>query len=91
MKDKSVWKQWFEESIIVQSVVTLMLLGTICFLYIYGTVNGMDIKIPGELLTFTGIVMGYWFKSKDQVQQYRRDRDVFERARAGHVAEHQDC
>lgn len=48
----------FRESVIVQAIVTLGLIGTLCYMWI------SEVDVPGELYTITGIVMGFWFKSK---------------------------
>jgi hypothetical protein len=47
-----------EESVITQSVVTLVLIGTVCTLWILQRV------VPTELIQLTFAVVGFWFGSK---------------------------
>lgn len=55
----------FRESIVVQSLATAMLLGTVCAMYLVPLFrNGSSGEIPPLLAALTGTVMGYWFKSK---------------------------
>lgn len=49
----------FQRSLVIQGAVTLVLIGTISRLYMLGQ------AVPDGLLTLAGVVLGYWFKSKD--------------------------
>lgn len=50
----------FERSVIVQGLITLGLVGTVCYM----TVAGLE--IPNELYTSLALVLGYYFGSKAQ-------------------------
>lgn len=57
----------FEQSVIVQAVVTAALIITVCVMYI------MQTPIPSELLNLVLVVLGFWFGSKvGYVQGNRR-------------------
>ena len=62
----------FRESVIVQAFVTLLFSVTLCYLWI------REMSVPGELYALTGIVYGYWFKSK-AVYSERKNLDSIER------------
>lgn len=49
-----------KSSVIIQGTVTLMLIGTTCYLYIMGQ------PVPPELLGFDGLVLGFFFGAKVQ-------------------------
>lgn len=53
------WKL-FAESVIVQAVVTLLLIATICYMFIVGK------EVPDSLVQITMLVVGFWFGSKAQ-------------------------
>lgn len=53
------WKL-LEESILIQSVVTLLIVITTCLMYL------LYRQIPFELLNITLLILGYWFGSKTQ-------------------------
>lgn len=57
-EEKKSLKDLFVESTVVQGLVTLTLVITVC----YQAVSGQDISevVAGSL----GIVMGFWFRSK---------------------------
>ncbi len=57
-EEKKSLKQMFVESTVVQGLVTLVLVSTVC----YQAIIGQDISevVAGSL----GIVMGFWFRSK---------------------------
>ena len=69
---KSMRDRFFDllkESIIVQSVLTVMLSATMCTMYLVQMLRDVpadEIEIPGALLTLTGAIIGYWFKAKEQ-------------------------
>ena len=48
----------FKSSVIVQSLVTLLLVATICYLYI------TQAEVPDGLYQLSGIVVGFWLGSK---------------------------
>jgi hypothetical protein len=54
---KKFW-ELFEQSIITQAVVTLILIATVSTLYIMGK------PVPEDLLQITFTVVGFWFGSK---------------------------
>ena len=55
----------FKESVIIQAVVALVLLTTIC--YMYATKQ----EVPGELINFFAVVLGFYFGSKTQASIMR--------------------
>jgi hypothetical protein len=56
------------ESVIVQSLVTLLLVGTLCYMFVTGTL------IPELLTQITLLVIGFWFGSKSQQAMTRNKR-----------------
>lgn len=65
MKDRML--DLLEKSILVQSTVTLLMLSTVCTLYLVPVFRGGEPgTVPESLLVITGTVMGYWFKTKDR-------------------------
>jgi hypothetical protein len=48
----------FQQSVIVQSLVTLILVGTLCYMFATGA------AIPDLLAQVTLLVIGFWFGSK---------------------------
>jgi len=56
---KGFW-ELFKSSVIVQAIIALMLLGTICYMYATGQ------SVPENLITFFGVVLGFYFGSKVQ-------------------------
>jgi hypothetical protein len=55
----------FEESIIVQSLITLILVSAISYLFV------TERNVPDALLQLTLIVTGYWFGAKQSFAQVR--------------------
>ena len=55
---KKFW-QLLQESIIVQSLVTLSLVGVTVYLF---AVKG---EVPQELLALTSVTLGFWFRAKN--------------------------
>lgn len=53
--------QLLQESVIVQSTVTLALVITICVMFVSGR------AVPDLLAQITLLVIGYWFGSKTQL------------------------
>ena len=49
-----------KSSVVVQGVVTLAFVGTLCYLYATGQ------EIPSTLIQFSGVVVGYFFGAKQQ-------------------------
>jgi hypothetical protein len=49
------------ESVIVQGLITLTFVLTVCYLWVVGR------TIPGELLSVLGLVLGYYFGAKSQL------------------------
>ena len=52
----------FEDSIITQSLLTILFGGALVYMYIAGK------EIPDAFLTLTAGIIGYWFKSKNDLQ-----------------------
>jgi len=48
----------FERSVILQSVITLILISAVTYLYI----SQQD--VPDQLAQFTSLILGFWFGSK---------------------------
>lgn len=48
----------FERSVILQSIITLVLVGAVVYLFLAGR------EVPTELAQFTSLVIGFWFGSK---------------------------
>ena len=55
---KKFW-QLLQESIIVQSLVTLSLVGVTVYLF---AAKG---EVPQELLALTSVTLGFWFRAKN--------------------------
>lgn len=49
-----------ERSVIVQGIVTTLVIGTMCYLFVIGR------PIPEVLVTFASLILGYWFGTKSQ-------------------------
>lgn len=49
-----------QQSVIVQSIITLVLIGTVAYLYVTGQ------EVPRDLMGLTVVVLGFWFGSKSQ-------------------------
>jgi len=61
MLQKDSWKPFWElfrESIIVQSLVTLVMITTICVMFM------MERPIPKEMWGAAMLILGFWFGSK---------------------------
>ena len=58
--------QLLEESVIIQGIVTVALIGAMIYLW----VSGQD--VPSELYAFGGLVLGYYFGSKVQLKLNQR-------------------
>jgi len=58
-----------QESVIVQGSVTLILVGTICYLAIAGR------EIPEYLVAASGLALGYFFGSKTQQRIERAGKE----------------
>jgi len=54
------FRELFKQSVIVQAIITLFLLMTICYMYATGQ------AVPENLITFFGVVLGFYFGSKVQ-------------------------
>jgi hypothetical protein len=69
----SVLELW-RESVIVQSIITLLSIVTLCLWFLIPLFRGdaLDgISVPGELMLVIGTILGYWFKSKSEYQARR--------------------
>jgi hypothetical protein len=53
-------------SALVQSIMGLMVLGTVCYMYL----QGMD--VPEMLAGFVGLILGFYFGSKSVTEAVRR-------------------
>lgn len=59
--------QMFRESIIVQSLLTLLVVGTACAMFLAPIfLPETTIQVPESLYVIVGTVLGYWFKTKDR-------------------------
>lgn len=59
--------QMFRESIIVQSLITLLVVGTVCAMFLAPLFQpDVVIQVPESLYVIVGTVLGYWFKTKDR-------------------------
>lgn len=56
----------FKASVIVQALIALVLLVTICYMFATGQ------EVPGQLQNFFAIVLGFYFGSKVQTSIMRR-------------------
>ncbi len=54
---KGFW-DLFAESVIIQGVLTLAVVGTICYLVILGK------PIPEIMVNLSGLIVGFWFGTK---------------------------
>ena len=66
----SLLELW-RESVIVQSIITLLSVITLCMWFLVPLFRGdaLDtIKVPGELMLVIGTILGYWFKTKSEYQ-----------------------
>lgn len=52
--------QLFEESVIIQGLVTLVVVSSVCYLYISGQ------GVPEGMLTLLYAIIGFWFGSKSE-------------------------
>lgn len=61
-EDDKMRKFWdlVRKSVIVQGIVTLAFVGTVCYLYATGQ------EVPSTLIQFTAVVVGYFFGAKQQ-------------------------
>ncbi len=55
-----------QESVLIQGVITLTLVGTLAYMY----VNGM--QVPSELLNILLLILGFYFGGKVQSQAIRK-------------------
>ena len=62
---KAFWEA-FKSSVIVQAIIALVMLITICYMYATGQ------EVPGQLTTFFGVVLGFYFGSKVQTTIMKR-------------------
>lgn len=56
----------FKQSVIIQALMALTLLGVISYMYIAG------MEVPEMLAGFFGLIMGYYFGTKGQQQLDKR-------------------
>ena len=59
-------KQAFMESVVVQALIALVLLGVICYMY------ATAMEVPEPLVNFFALVLGYYFGSKTQQAALKR-------------------
>lgn len=71
---KAMAKFWelLEESVLVQSTVTLVAIGVTSYLVLVGQ------DVPKEWWTVIGIIIGFWFGSKVQIEGKRAQRRLVE-------------
>ena len=59
--------EMFRTSIIVQSLITLIVISTICIMFLAPVFNPeLIVDVPESLYIIVGTVLGYWFKTKDR-------------------------
>lgn len=58
--------EYFGQSLILQGILTVMVVGTVCYLYI------TTLGCPDGLLAVAGIIVGYFFKAKGSTQIIER-------------------
>lgn len=57
----------FRESIIIQSMITLIVVSTLCIMILAQAIRPeIDVRIPESLYIIVGTILGYWFKTKDR-------------------------
>lgn len=79
LEEGSFWDRFldmFAESIIIQSLVTALLILTLCYLWIYSAINQGVVEVPPELLQITMIVLGFWFGQKTVITGKRSAEDI---------------
>lgn len=57
------------ESVLVQGSIALIIIGTICYLYVTGQ------AVPNELLNILSLILGFYFGGKVQRQAERKLRN----------------
>ena len=62
---KGFWKL-FAESVIIQAIITLVMLATICYMFVTGQ------QVPETLLSAFMLVLGFYFGSKVENVKMRR-------------------
>ncbi len=60
--------EYMGESVITQALITLLLVLTICYLFVTGR------EVPALLGTLCGSVLGFWFGTKSQYALDKRAR-----------------
>ena len=68
--DKVTFMELLQDSVIVQSLVTLILIGVDAYLAV------IDMPIPDSLINATMLVLGFWFGSKMNQAGRRATKDV---------------
>ncbi len=81
MQDKATFWTLLRESVIMQGLLTLMLAGTLCYLYAMGK------PVPPDLAKLTFAVVAFWMGSKSQhaIEKTSRSREELPR---GHEPKH---
>ena len=69
-KDKVTFMELLQDSVIVQSLVTLILVGVDAYLAV------VNAPIPDSLINATMLVLGFWFGSKMNQAGRRATKDV---------------
>ena len=59
-----------QESVIVQGVVTVALVGTLCAMFLMGRV------VPDLLMQITLLVLGFWFGAKSQYANVKHAKEI---------------
>lgn len=62
--------EYMGESILVQALITVVLVLTICYLFLAGR------EVPDLLGALCGTVLGFWFGTKTQHSLEKRAREV---------------
>jgi hypothetical protein len=76
MKDMaaSFWDA-FNRSLVIQALITLILVCVIAYLYCTGQ------PVPQDLITFFGLILGYYFGSKTGSESVRAARSIISEVR----------
>lgn len=61
---RATFVELFKESTIIQALVTVMVVGTVCTLALAPLFSTRKVDVPEWLLLLAGTVLGYWFETK---------------------------
>jgi len=77
IQEDNVSKFWelLQESVIVQGLVTVALVGTLCTMFLMGR------TVPDLLMQITLLVLGFWFGAKSQYANAKHAKELAEATR----------